>query len=65
MEHLTGRVPRNAVQSGSEPNGEPLFVCRTKFNDSIQLGKIRPGFSGCNFSYGGKELTAAAYEVMY
>lgn len=60
-----GRVPRNALQSGSEPNGEPLFVCRTKFNDSIQLGKIRPGFSGCNFSYGGNERTADAYEVMY
>lgn len=60
-----GQVPPNAVQSGSETNGQPLFVCRTEYNGSVQLGKIRPGFSGCNFSYGGKELTAAAYEVMY
>lgn len=60
-----GQVPANAVQAGSELNGSPLFVCRTQYEGSMQLGKVRPGFRGCNFGYGGGELTGNPYEVMY
>lgn len=60
-----GRVPRNALQAGSETDGRELFVCRTQFNGSVQLGKVRPGFNGCNFGHGGREMTGNPYEVLY
>lgn len=60
-----GRVPPGAIQAGSEKDGRPLFVCRTSFNGSIQIGKVRPEFTGCNFGYGGREMTGNPYEVLY
>lgn len=60
-----GNVPSNAIQAGSERDGQALFVCRANYDGSVQLGKVRPGFDGCNFSYGGREYTANPYEVMY
>jgi len=59
-----GQVPPNALQSGNEADERPLFACRTEYRGSMQLGKIRPGFNGCNFSYGGREMTGAFYEVL-
>lgn len=60
-----GNVPSNAIQAGSERDGQALFVCRVNYEGSVQIGKVRPGFSGCNFGYGGREFTANPYEVMY
>lgn len=60
-----GSIPPDAIQAGSEMDGRPLFVCRTTHNGSLQIGKIRPGFRGCNFGYGGAELTGNPYEVMH
>lgn len=59
-----GQVPPNALQSGNEADGQPLFVCLASYENSLQPGKIRPGFSGCNFGYGGNELTASIYDVL-
>ncbi|RVT96732.1 DUF3421 domain-containing protein [Rhodovarius crocodyli] len=59
-----GQVPARALQAGNEADQRPLFVCRGEFRGSIQLGKIRPGFEGCNISYGSAEYTLNRYEVL-
>ena len=50
---------------GREDGGQPLYVCRSTQQEypGIQLGKIRNGFGGCLFSYGGRELSASRYDV--
>lgn len=60
----TGTVPYGALPIGFEANGDSLYSCRTNFNGEWQLGKTRPGFQGCNFSYQGMELTNQPYEVL-
>lgn len=59
-----GQIPPQALRSGQEADGSALFACRIGFRGSLQLGKIRPGFGGCNFSYGGQEFTGTSYEVL-
>lgn len=59
-----GQIPANALRSGHEADGSALFACRIAHRGSLQLGKIRPGFSGCNFGYGGQEFTGSNYEVL-
>jgi hypothetical protein len=59
-----GGIPEGAVIGGNENNGEPLFVCSAPFNDSMQPGKIRPSFGGCDIAYGGKEVVVPQYEVL-
>ncbi len=59
-----GAIPPGAMQGGYESGGEPLFVCRVSYNGSVQPGKVRPGFGGCNFPFGGQEVTRPRYEVL-
>lgn len=59
-----GAIPRRAFAAGQEANGEALFVCAVAHAGGWHPGKIRPGFGGCNFGYGGQELTGASYEVL-
>jgi hypothetical protein len=46
------------------PGFQDLYFCRVHFSDSLQIGKIRPGFGGCVFSYGGKAMVRSDYEVL-
>ncbi|MCA0920725.1 DUF3421 domain-containing protein [Pseudooceanicola nanhaiensis] len=59
-----GSIPRGAFEAGWEANGAWLYSCVTEHNGGWHPGKIRPGFSGCNFGYGGRELTASHYRVL-
>jgi hypothetical protein len=61
-----GAVPSNALQFGTDgAGGPPLYPCRALLNgDGYQLGKVRPGFAGCDIPYGGAELTSASYQVL-
>ncbi len=59
-----GNIPRCAIPAGKEANGEPLFVARVRFKNGVHIGKVRPGLSGANIPYGGKELSFKNYEVM-
>lgn len=57
-----GYVPDGAWAIGYEEDGSPLYLCRA-FYRGLQPGKVRPGFSGCNISYAGKEITISKYSV--
>jgi hypothetical protein len=61
-----GNVPPGAFPGGQEgpPNYETLFVCRTMYNGSMQLGKVRPGLGGCYFAYSGSEVSMPSYQVL-
>ena len=61
-----GSVPPGAFPGGQEgpPNYETLFVCRTMYNGSMQLGKVRPGLGGCYFAYSGSEVSMPSYQVL-
>ena len=59
-----GSVPRNSIKAGAEANGETLFACTADHNGGTHPGKLRPGLHGCNFGYGGQELTNWEYQVV-
>ncbi|WBV67411.1 DUF3421 domain-containing protein [Legionella pneumophila] len=50
--------------NGKDTNGNPLFVCQSNFNGSIQPGKTWPGYSHCNISYGGREIITDNYRIL-
>jgi len=59
-----GYVPSNAVEGGYEASGEKLYYCLGPYNGIYNPGKIRPGFSGCNIAYNGREIPVNTYYVM-
>ena len=55
---VSGQIPGNAVQAGTE-NGKPLYVGQaTMSNGSVHPGKVfgTPGAYICNYGYGGSEI---------
>ncbi len=55
---MSGQIPGNAVQAGTE-NGKPLYVGQaTMSNGSVHPGKVfgNPGDYICNYGYGGNEI---------
>lgn len=61
---LFNSIPDTAMAIGNEADGTPLYACRTEYKGGWQLGKTRPGFNGCNFGYGGQELTGSPFQVL-
>ncbi len=59
-----GNIPRDALAVGYDSNGDTLFSCLVEYNGGLQPGKIRPGFSGCHFGYGGIEYENTVYSVL-
>jgi hypothetical protein len=59
-----GRIPAGAPSFGADVDGAPLYVCRAAFGGTKQVGKIRTGWSGCDFAYGGRAYTLSDYEVL-
>ena len=62
-----GSVPNNALPFGTDGDGGPtLYPCRAYLNgdEGYQLGKVRPGFSGCDIPYGGSEQSFPYYQVL-
>jgi hypothetical protein len=57
-------IPPDAVIGGYEQSGEPLFICRAVYKGAAHIGKIRKGFGGCKFGWGGQEITVPTYETM-
>ncbi|KAI9503744.1 hypothetical protein BX070DRAFT_140733 [Coemansia spiralis] len=53
------------VEGGYEETGEPLFIAKTMYDGSQQLGKCAPHIKkGMSFPYGHKEKTADKYLVL-
>ena len=65
-----GSIPAGAQPNGNEapPASDPLWVARTIGGTAglpiAQLGKVRPGFGGAFFPFGGNEVFSAEYEVL-
>ena len=57
-------IPADALRTGHEADGTPLFTCRVQSRRGTFVGKTRPGFLGCNFADGGKEHKAPTYEIL-
>lgn len=55
-------IPSGAVIGGYESNGQPLYVCRAQYRGEMHPGKIVD--NRCNFGWGGRERSAAYYEVL-
>jgi len=67
IDEVDGAVPSNAYPFGTDGAGGPtLYPCRA-FPSGIrgyQLGKVRPGLSGCFVPYDGQEIAVAQYQVL-
>nr|HAT8715086.1 DUF3421 domain-containing protein [Legionella jordanis] len=62
--HDSGSYPlRGALQTGTDTNGRPLFLCMGRLFNSNQPGKTWPGYGRCNVPYGGKEYVVDQFEV--
>jgi hypothetical protein len=59
-----GVVPAGAFDAGREPTGESIYVCRVRYNNGIQLGKVSPRIGACDIPYGGREIRMPQYEVL-
>lgn len=49
---------------GKDTNNNPLFLCQSNFNGSMQPGKTWPGYNHCNISYGGREIIMDNYQIL-
>lgn len=56
-------IPRQAPAAGQEATGQALYACVAPFNGSMQPGKTRPDFGGCNIPFGGREHVVSSYRV--
>ena len=59
-------IPFDAIVAGWDPvviNGlpEPLYVCR---GSAGQVGRFRADFTGCDFGYGGREITDPDFKFL-
>jgi hypothetical protein len=66
-----GNIPQGAYSYGFEaPSpgsfgfGPALYPCRGFLNGGLHPGKVRPGFTGCDVGWGGKEVPVNPYEVL-
>jgi len=63
-----GNIPSGAKPAGHEASsagGQQLYVARqTAVGYGQLLGKVRPGWTGAFFPYGGQELNLSSYEVL-
>jgi hypothetical protein len=63
-----GSIPYTAYQVGYDDDGQPLYACRVRYQsgsqNTLQIGKIRSGYTACHFTFQGQEKTAPTYEFL-
>jgi hypothetical protein len=60
-----GAIPAGARDFGNGAGPDPsVYVCRAGIGGSLQVGKIRAGFPGCDVTFGGQEHFVATYQVL-
>jgi len=59
-----GEVPAGAVSTGSQSDGEPLFIGRAHFQGSLTPGKVHPSHGCLYIPFGGAEQRVQQYEVL-
>ncbi|EDW72336.1 uncharacterized protein Dwil_GK20870 [Drosophila willistoni] len=59
-----GLVPHNAISTGRDSRGQPIYVGRAVYKDTVTVGKVQP-LRGCLLlGYNGDEIDIQAYEVL-
>jgi hypothetical protein len=65
VEETGGAVPSNALAFGTDGSGGPtLYSCRAYIDNGYEVGKVRPGFTGCAIPYNHSEITVSPYQVL-
>ncbi|KAH8402307.1 hypothetical protein KR009_011161, partial [Drosophila setifemur] len=59
-----GSVPPGAVVAGRSPNGEPLYIGRGHYCNSLTPGVIEPSNRCLQIPFGGQEIRLSSYEVL-
>ena len=54
----------DSVVGGRDIGGTPLYICRARYGNSIQPGKLRADWNQCHFSYGGTEQWTSDFQVL-
>lgn len=57
-----GRIPKYATIGGYDNNGKALYLCRAKYEGTLQPGKIVG--ENCNFSFNGAEIMTPIYQIL-
>jgi hypothetical protein len=62
----TAPIPPDAIVAGYDSNAANLYICRggVSENYGLQPGKFRPGLSGCDFGFKGKEETVPDFDIL-
>ncbi|KTD21014.1 Protein of uncharacterised function (DUF3421) [Legionella lansingensis] len=53
----------DALKTGVDTDGKPLFLCVARLFNSTQPGKTWSGYGHCNVPYGGKEYVIDQFEI--
>lgn len=59
-----GEVPAGAVSTGSQSDGEPLYIGRAHFQGSLTPGKVHCSHGCLYIPFGGAEQRVQQYEVL-
>lgn len=59
-----GQVPGSAVATGTQSDGEPLYVGRAHFQGTLTPGKVQTSHSCLYLPFGGVEHSVTEYEVL-
>ena len=55
----------DAIIVGHDNDGTPFYSCRVSVGSSVQIGKTRKDWAGCDIGYGGGELTLTSYQTLW
>ena len=73
QDNADGTVPQGSLQAGQRVETlpplqfgvQPLYPCRALYQNSLQIGEVAGGDSGCRFGFGGREVTESHYQVLW
>jgi hypothetical protein len=57
-------IPLEALQMGTDTNGDALYSCYAQYDGSIQLGKTETGWGTCDIGYGGREIWSSPTSIL-
>lgn len=59
-----GSVPPGAIPAGNTASGEPLYIGRARYMQSLTPGKVHPSHGCAYICFGGSEVSLRVYEVL-
>ena len=63
LEGTAGTIPMASLPAGSE-HERPLYLCRARIRDTVQIGKINEQLTSCRVGMMGGEIPVASYEIL-